>query len=267
MFSKLKKTLLRPNKSGHRRQSSAKETLRRQSTSASCLSLVSDCCEIDDFEERLADAGDAVDRIKLVVDHFGGPDAVTLMTSFGVQSGVMLGLVAESYPRMRVMYIHTQSATSERDLEYGRRVMRAVGKPEDSLVVAKADVTREEFREGMVAVGYKTSGDDFRAMSQDVFKITPMKRQCADSGIKVLISGARRGQTAMRDGLKFVQSSHGSDPAKVRRCSSQSFGSVHIFHNNKNHISTHSQFLLFILFARPRHTRSSTGPMKNAWST
>ena len=43
-----------------------------------------------DLEYQLA-ASSAVDRVEMVVDIFG-VDSVTLLTSFGVQSGVMLAL-------------------------------------------------------------------------------------------------------------------------------------------------------------------------------
>ena len=43
-----------------------------------------------ELEWKLATAS-AVDRVRIVIDHFGS-ESVTLLTSFGVQSGVMLAL-------------------------------------------------------------------------------------------------------------------------------------------------------------------------------
>ena len=44
----------------------------------------------NELEWKLATAS-AVDRVRMVIDHFGS-ESVTLLTSFGVQSGVMLAL-------------------------------------------------------------------------------------------------------------------------------------------------------------------------------
>ena len=57
----------------------------------------------DDFDHselewKLATAS-AVDRVRMVIDHFA-TESVTLFTSFGVQSGVMLGL------GMYIKYVH-----------------------------------------------------------------------------------------------------------------------------------------------------------------
>lgn len=172
----------------------------------------------DDLEYRLR-AASAVDRVRMVVDRFGS-DAVTVLTSFGVQSGVMLALVAEACPEARVMYINTQGPTSEleRDLEYGHQVLEVLGLK--NFTVAKADVTREEFRQGMEEVGFipeKRRGGEkvFHALSQDVFKVMPLKQECAAFNVKCLLSGVRRGQTKERDHFNFLQFSPGSDPAKA----------------------------------------------------
>lgn len=45
----------------------------------------------EDLEYRLSHAMNAVDRVRMIVDHFGA-EAVTVLTSFGVQSGIMLSL-------------------------------------------------------------------------------------------------------------------------------------------------------------------------------
>lgn len=127
--------------------------------------------------------------------------------------------VAEACPDIRVLYINTQGPTSERDLEYGRQLLDILGL--HNFTVAKADVTREEFREGMEEVGISPdkSPEDgksnvFHVLSQDVFKVTPLKQDCAASGVKCLLSGVRRGQTRDRDHFKFLQYSEGIDPSK-----------------------------------------------------
>lgn len=182
-------------------------------------------CKTFDFEENKDDVLDfedhlsymnLIDRVRTIVNHFGA-DSVTLLTSFGVQSGVMLALVAEACPELRVLYIDTQGPTSERDLEYGRQVLDVLGLK--NFTVAKSDVTREEFRKGMEWVGItpegKTDGHNvFHLLSQDVFKVTPLKQECLASGVKCLLSGVRRGQTSERNGFKFLKFSHGDDPSK-----------------------------------------------------
>lgn len=166
----------------------------------------------DEFLEYQLSIASAYDRVRIIVDQYG-TDSVTLLTSFGVQSGVMLSIVAEACPDARVLYIDTQGPTSERDLEYGRKVLDTVGLK--NFTVAKAGVTREEFQKGMEEVGI-TSGSNstFRALSQEVFKLTPLKRECADSNVKCLLSGVRRGQTTERNHFKFLQySQDGPDKA------------------------------------------------------
>lgn len=168
----------------------------------------------DDLEYQLSSAC-AVDRVRMIINHFGA-DSVTLLTSFGVQSGAMLALVAEACPKVRVLYINTQGPTSERDLEYGRRVLNVLGLK--NFTVAKSDVTREEFREGMEEVGITPDQSDgqnvFHVLSQDVFKVTPLKQECAASNVQCLLSGVRRGQTKDRAYFNFIQHSQ-ADPAKA----------------------------------------------------
>lgn len=166
-----------------------------------------------EFESELS-AASAIDRVRMIIDEFGA-DSVTLLTSFGVQSGVMLSLVAEACPDVRVMFIDTQGPTSERDLAYGREVMDVLGLK--NFTVAKAGVTKEEFRQGMEDVGICPEREKtkhvFHSLSQDVFKVTPLKRECAASDVQCLLSGVRRGQTSDRDHFKFLQHSQ-SDPDK-----------------------------------------------------
>lgn len=87
-----------------------------------------------------------------------------------------------------------------------------------NFTVAKAGVTREEFRQGMEDVGItadkNNSKNVFHSLSQDVFKVTPLKQECAASGVQCLLSGVRRGQTSDRDHFKFLQYSQ-SSPAKA----------------------------------------------------
>ena len=45
----------------------------------------------DDLLECQLSTSAALDRVEIIFDHFGS-DSVTLLTSFGVQSGVMLAL-------------------------------------------------------------------------------------------------------------------------------------------------------------------------------
>lgn len=172
--------------------------------------------ESDEFLEYELSIASACDRVRMLVDQFGA-DSVTLLTSFGVQSGVMLSTVAEACPDVRVLYIDTQGPTSDRDLEYGRKVLDTVGLKNFS--VAKAGVTREEFQKGMEEVGITADSNEdgnsaFHALSQEVFKLTPLKQECATSNVQCLLSGVRRGQTSERDHFKFLQYSQaGPDKA------------------------------------------------------
>lgn len=168
----------------------------------------------EDLEYQLSVAN-AVDRVRMIVDNFGD-DSVTVLTSFGVQSGVMLALVAEACPEVRVMYINTQGPTSERDLEYGCQLLDVLGLK--NFTIAKAKVTRGEFSEGMKVLGVapdKSEGQNaLHKLSQDVFKVQPLKQECASSNVKCLLSGVRRGQTRDRDHFNFIQYSE-NDPAKA----------------------------------------------------
>jgi len=168
----------------------------------------------DELEYQLS-VSTAVDRVKTIINHYG-VESVTLLTSFGVQSGAMLALVAEACPEVRVLFINTQGPTSERDLEYGRQVLDILGL--NNFTVASADVTREEFRKGMAEVGITPDQNDhqnaFHVLSQDVFKVNPLMQECASSNVQCLLSGVRRGQTKDRDNFSFIQYSQG-DPAKA----------------------------------------------------
>ena len=80
----------------------------------------------NNYEQKLSNST-AVDRVRMITEQYG-PEAVTVLTSFGVQSGVMLAaLVAEACPDIRVLFIDTQSPTSQRDLTYGQQVLRHLG--------------------------------------------------------------------------------------------------------------------------------------------
>jgi len=170
---------------------------------------------VEDLEYQLS-LSRAVDRVKIMVDHFGA-DSVTVLTSFGVQSGIMLALVAEACPEVRVLYINTQGPTSEGDLEYGRQLLDFLGLK--NFTIAKAGVTRDEFREGMEVLGIshdqmKDGQNVFHKLSQDVFKVQPLKQECANSSVKCLLSGVRRGQTRDRDHFKFLQHSQDDSPSR-----------------------------------------------------
>jgi len=167
----------------------------------------------NNYEQKLANST-AVDRVRMITDRYdGGSDSVTVLTSFGVQSGVMLALVAEACPNIRVLFIDTQSPTSQRDLSYGRQVLSHLGL--NNFEIAKAKFTREEFAEGMAEVGvhHVDQKDVFHTLSQDVFKITPLKKATTDT--KCLLSGVRRGQTKSRDSLPFLRYSGSEDPDKA----------------------------------------------------
>lgn len=153
------------------------------------------------FESDLANTT-AVDRIRMLVNRYG-KGSTAVLTSFGVQSGVMLSLVAETFPDLLVVFIDTQSPTSQRDLAYGRQLLKAFGLT--NLYVARADVTREDFRVGMEAVGVSPQDKSFHPMSQDVFKMEPLERAVAENKISCLLSGVRRGQTSERNHFKFAE--------------------------------------------------------------
>ena len=79
-----------------------------------------------------------------------------------------------------------------------------------NFTVARANVTREVFREGMEEVGISPEKNQniFHVLSQDVFKVTPLKQECAATNVKCLLSGVRRGQTKERDHFKFIENDH-----------------------------------------------------------
>ncbi|KAL7546089.1 hypothetical protein ACHAWF_009426 [Thalassiosira exigua] len=133
----------------------------------------------------------------------------------------MLSLVAEACPGIRVLFIHTQGETSDRDLEYGRQVLNHLCLSEN-LTVAKSDVSRDEFRKSMAAVDNTLEckpdfySSTFHVLSQNVFKLAPLKHTCAEYDVQCLLSGVRRGQTSHRDSLNFIQyPSASGDPDKA----------------------------------------------------
>ena len=112
-------------------------------------------------------------------------------------------IAAESCLDVRVLYINTQGPTSERDLEYGRRLLDDLGLK--NFTCAKAEVSRETFQVGMEEVGVHPGSPHYHALSQEVFKVVPLKQECVASGVRCLLSGVRRGQTADRDQFTFIQ--------------------------------------------------------------
>ena len=84
--------------------------------------------------------------------------------------------------------------------------------------MAKADVTREEFRKDMKEVGITTDQSNgqnvFHVLSQDVFKVISRKQECAASNAQCLLSGVRRGQTKDHAHFNFIQYSQ-DDPTKA----------------------------------------------------
>lgn len=84
--------------------------IRKLSTKALSFDDSDDSNDTFNLESSLASTPSAVDRIKSIVctHHRGAAESVTVLTSFGVQSGIMLSLVAEACPTMKVLFIHTQ---------------------------------------------------------------------------------------------------------------------------------------------------------------
>ncbi len=134
---------------------------------------------------------------------------ILLLSNSSIVLCMHLRTVAEACPDVRVLFIDTQGPTSQRDLEYGRQLLDHLGLK--NLTVVKADVTREEFRQGMEEVGIAPEDKVFHTLSQDVFKVNPLKKHCVTSGVQCLLSGVRRGQTKERDHFKFLQ--YSQDPA------------------------------------------------------
>lgn len=139
----------------------------------------------------------AGERLKLLHERFGR--RLVASTSFGIQSAVMLDLIAENAPRIPVVFIDTGYLFPE-TYRYADELLKRFGTDlrvyQPALTAARMEALHgrlwEQGREGLEQYGVLT-------------KIEPMDRAFKDLGADVWISGVRRSHSSTRASRPFAE--------------------------------------------------------------
>ena len=130
-------------------------------------------------------------------EHFG-PD-MALLSSFGTESVVLLHMVSETTPAMRVLFLETGYHFKETQ-DYKKLLKE---KFKLNIVELTAAMPREEF--------IKTYGDNLYDKNPDrcceINKVEPLER--ALKGLKAWVSGIRRGQGPTRKNIHILEEYEG----------------------------------------------------------
>ncbi len=130
-------------------------------------------------------------------EHFG-PD-MALLSSFGTESVVLLHMVSETTPAMRVLFLETGYHFKETQ-DYKKLITE---KFKLNIVELTAAMPRQEF--------IKTYGDNLYDKNPDrcceINKVEPLER--ALKGLKAWVSGIRRGQGPTRKNIHILEEYEG----------------------------------------------------------
>ena len=130
-----------------------------------------------------------------------GPD-IALLSSFGTESVVLLHMVSEAAPAMKVLFLETGYHFPETQ-EYKKLVTE---KLKLNVVELTAAISRREF--------VKTYGDNLYDTNPDkcceLNKVEPLAR--ALTGFKAWVSGIRRGQGPTRKNIQILEEYEGGLP-------------------------------------------------------
>lgn len=139
----------------------------------------------------------AAERIQWAAHHFG--DQLVLSTSFGIQSAVMLHLVAQHAPHLPVVFIDTGYLFPETYryaeqltelLQLDLRVYQPLMTP--ARQEALYGKRWEQGKEGLQAYGL-------------INKVEPMNRALRELGATAWLSGLRRSQAETRESLSYIE--------------------------------------------------------------
>lgn len=139
----------------------------------------------------------AGERLRHLCERFGGRLAAS--TSFGIQSAVMLDLIARHAPAIPVVFVDTGYLFSE-TYRYGQQLVERFG---TDLRVYHPEMTaaRMEALHGRLWEQDAESRERYAMIT----KIEPMARALNDLGADLWISGVRRSQSSSRAGRAMVE--------------------------------------------------------------
>jgi phosphoadenosine phosphosulfate reductase len=154
---------------------------------------------IDSAESLSAELAElnAGDRLRLLHDHFG--KRLVASTSFGLQSAVMLDLIAENAPEIPVIFIDTGYLFQETYL-YAEQLIERFG-TDLRVFQPRYSSARLEAVHGRLWELGKEEQDRYSLIT----KVEPMDRALRELGTDVWISGVRRSQSSSRVDRPFAE--------------------------------------------------------------
>lgn len=158
------------------------------------MSIVTDSAELLTTELAGLTAGD---RLRLLHDHFG--KRLVASTSFGLQSSVMLDLIAEHAPGIPVVFIDTGFHFQE-TYRYADQLAERLG-TDLRVFQPRYSAARMEAVLGRLWEQGKEGADRYSVIT----KIEPMDRALRELGTDVWISGVRRSHSSSRVERPFAQ--------------------------------------------------------------
>ncbi|GAA5483799.1 phosphoadenylyl-sulfate reductase [Haloferula sargassicola] len=158
--------------------------------------MKTDTISAEELNAGLAPLG-AGDRLRLLVDVFG--DGLVASTSFGLQSAVMLDLIAEHAPTLPVVFIDTGYLFPE-TYQYAEELVQRFG-TDLRVYLPKLSSARMEAVHGKLWEQGKEGLDRYGVLT----KIEPMDRALRDLGATAWISGLRRSHSSTRAERPFAE--------------------------------------------------------------
>ncbi|MGB6219446.1 phosphoadenylyl-sulfate reductase [Haloferula sp.] len=151
------------------------------------MSIATESAESLSIELAGLNAGD---RLRLLREHFGG--RLVASTSFGLQSAVMLDLIAQHAPDVPVVFIDTGFLFPE-TYRYAEQLTERLG-TDLRIFHPRFSAARMEAVHGKLWEQGKEGGDKYSVIT----KVEPMDRALRQLGADVWISGVRRSHSSTR---------------------------------------------------------------------
>ncbi len=151
---------------------------------------------IPQWNEHLAGLS-ATDRVAWACEEFGG--GVVVSSSFGIQSAVMLHLVAEIRRDIPVIFIDTGYLFPE-TYRFARELTERLGLQLKKYVPA----TTAAEQEALYGKLWEQGVDGFKRYNL-MNKVEPMNRAISELGAVVWLAGLRREQAESREKLQWIQ--------------------------------------------------------------
>jgi phosphoadenosine phosphosulfate reductase len=184
---------------------------------------------LEEFSEDFS----AEEVVAWATETFG--EGLVLQTSAGTQSAIMLNLVTQVVPNVKVVFVDTGYLPSE-TVEYMETLREAMNL---SLTIARPKLSPSELE-----AQYGKLWETDHELYGQITKVEPMNRVLKELGATAVLSGLRAGQTDTRAGLTKVCLDNGSDLIKI----------LPILHWDKADIANYFEDNLL-----PRHPLESKG--------